>query len=181
MTQDGLKETDGVTCEVPDSYLFDTNVIDKVLADPDLCKLFVSAAAECAVKFYVTHLAIDEVEKISIDRDDRRQALLQVLAQLPADRIATSTLVLGISRFDEACFGSDRDAEDFRRLTGGNVRHAEDAMLALTARSIGATVVSEDDDLRRMTGKLAINSITTGQLQQVLSGRLLESGNTPIG
>jgi predicted nucleic acid-binding protein len=133
-----------------------------------LCELFVIASAEFAVKFYVTHLAIDEVEKISVDRDDRRQALLQVLAQLPADRIATSTLVLGISWFDEARFGSDLDAEDFRRLTGGNVRHAEDVMLALTARSIGATVVSEDDDLRRMAGKLAINWITTGQLQQAL-------------
>lgn len=133
------------------------------------------------MKFHVTHLAIDEVEKISIDRDHRRHALLQVLAKLPADRIATSTVVLGISRFDEACFGSDRDAEDFVRLTGGNVRHAEDAMLALTARSIGAAVVSEDDDLRRMAAKLAITCITTDQLQQVLSGRLLEFGNPSIG
>jgi hypothetical protein len=181
MTQDGSKEADGVTCEVPGSYLLDTNVIDKALADPDLCELFVRASLELAVTFYVTHLAIDEVEKIPIDRGERRHALLHVLAKLPADRIATSTLVLGISRFDEACFGSDRDAEDFVRLTGGNVRHAEDAMLALTARSIGATVVSEDDDLRRMAGKLAITSLTTGQLQQLVSGRLLESRNTPIG
>ena len=181
MTQAGPNENESVAAEVLGPYLFDTNVIDQVLANPELCELLLRASTELAVNFYVTHLAIDEIEKISNDRDDRRHALLQVLSQLPADRVATSTVVLGISRLGEARLASDTDVDDFGRLTGGNVRHAEDAMLALTARSIGAAVVSEDDDLRRMAGKLAITSLTTGQLQQVLSGRLLESGNTPIG
>ena len=173
MTRVRSDETEGAASGVLGPYLFDTNVIDEVLDDLELCELFVRASAELGVKFYVTHIAIDEVEKIPIARDELRQALLQVIAQVPTVRIATSTFVLGISRLGEARLGSDAEAEDFDRLTGGNDRHAEDAMLALTARSIGAIVVSEDKDLRKRAGRLAITCLTTGQLQEILTSRLL--------
>lgn len=158
-----------------DSYLLDTNVIDEILKNWNLGELMVQASNELGVNFYVTHLAIDEVEKISPDRDEHRIALLQILAQLPADRIATSVAVLDVSRFDEARFGDEDDSADFERLIGGNPRHAEDAIVALTARSIVATIVSFDRDLRRMARQIEIKCVTPDRLLETLRARLADS------
>lgn len=119
----------------PDAVMFDTNVFDKLLegnvALVDLPDDLI---------YYVTHVQYDEIQKMS--NHTKKERLLRLVRLVGAEEVPTSVFVLDYSRLDKAELGGD---PDFDKLTGGNKKHIEDAIILLTAKKRKAILISEDD------------------------------------
>lgn len=113
--------------------MLDTNVVDELIADDELVGMLRHSVDSGSVEVLITHLQIDEVMNTGDNKRAKRGALVQLLAELPAVRVPTYGFVLDLSRVDNAMLASKEHAEMFLELTGGNVRHNEDALIVLTA------------------------------------------------
>jgi hypothetical protein len=84
--------------------------------------------------------------------------------------VPTYGFVVGLSRLGNAMLASDEHAEMFLELTGGNLRHNEDALIVLTAAWFYADVVSENvKDVPKMAGRVGVRSHRSSDLRQLLS------------
>ena len=150
--------------------MLDTNVIDALMADLDLVSLLRDAVAEGKVELLITHVQIDEVLNMGPSKRAKREALIQMLAALPAKRVPTYGFVLDLSRWDSAMFASEAHAATLLDLTGGNTRHNEDALIVLTAAWFYADVVSENvKDVPKMAARVGLTSYRTANLRQALT------------
>ncbi|MCB9379714.1 MAG: bifunctional DNA primase/polymerase [Acidimicrobiaceae bacterium] len=146
--------------------MLDTNVIDKLAADPELVDLLSLSAQRGEIQLLVTHLQIDEVLEIGDHARARREALLQVLANLPAERVPTYGFLLDRSRLDHAALASDNHAALFRELTRSNPRHHEDVLILLTAAWLYADLVTENrKDLAKMAARIGVAVFDTQGLR----------------
>jgi hypothetical protein len=150
--------------------MLDTNVVDELVADSELVSTLQQSVESGRVKLLITHLQIDEVMNTGDDKRAKREALVQLLAELPATRVPTYGFVVGLSRLGNAMLASDEHAEMFLELTGGNLRHNEDALIVLTAAWFYADVVSENvKDVPKMAGRVGVRSHRSSDLRQLLS------------
>lgn len=152
--------------------MVDTNVVDELMADPALVSLLREAVRTGTVELLLTHVQIDEVLNMGANKRAKREALVQLLATLPARRVPTYGFVLNLSRLDNAMLASDAHAATLRELTGGNPRHNEDALIVLTAAWFYAHVVSENvKDVPKMAAQVGLTSHRTAELREILSTR----------
>jgi hypothetical protein len=150
--------------------MLDTNVADELIRDTDLVTILQQGVIAGSVELLITHVQIDEVMNTGDSKRAKREALVQLLAELPARRVPTYGSVFDLSRFDNAMFGSDDHAEMLLDLTGGNTRHNEDALIVLTAAWFFADVVSENTkDVPKMANRAGIRSYRTADLRTLLS------------
>ncbi len=119
--------------------LLDGNVLDYFLDHPDELDATVRAVEEGRVQFLETHILADELPQSDAMRRSELQAVVKLLQ---AEHIPTTGLVLDVSRLDMASLHDDKQASEYRTFTAGNPRHAEDALLAMTARTFGAILVT---------------------------------------
>lgn len=152
--------------------MLDTNVVDELMADPTLVSLLRQAVDAGTVELLITHVQIDEVLNIGPNKRAKREALVQMLAALPANRVPTYGFVLDLSRLDNAMLASEGHEATFLELTGGNTRHNEDALIVLTAAWFFADVVSENiKDVPKMAAHVGLTSYRTAELHRVLFTR----------
>ena len=149
--------------------MLDTNVVDELMADPALVELLRDAAVAGRIELLLTHVQIDEVLNMGTTKRAKQEALLQLLAELPARRVPTYGFVLDLSRLDNAMLASEEHASAFVQLTGGNTRHNEDALIVLTAAWFYADVVSENvKDVPKMAAQVGLRSYRTADLRAVV-------------
>lgn len=150
--------------------MLDTNVIDELVADSELVSILRHSVESGRAEILITHLQIDEVMNTGDNKRAKREALVQLLAELPAVRVPTYGSVLDLSRLDNAMLASDEHAHMFLELTGGNLRHYEDALIVLTAAWFYADVVSENvKDVPKMAGRAGVRAHRSGDLRRLLS------------
>lgn len=152
--------------------MMDTNVVDELMAAPALLSQLRQAVDAGAVQLLITHIQIDEVLNMGPSKRAKREALIQLLAVLPARRVRTYGVVVDLSRFDNAILASDGHAATLLELTGGNTRHNEDALIVLTAAWFFADVVSENvRDVPKMAAHVGVASHRAADLPRILSTR----------
>lgn len=126
--------------------LLDTHMFDWLLVRPWALDRVRRAQADGALRLLVTHVQRDELNAI---KDAERWAALEALrGSLEAVPVPTTGLVLGVSRLGEATLIDRADLGLWADLSKDNPKHAEDALLALTARQHEAVLVTEDKTFR---------------------------------
>ncbi|WP_155982398.1 hypothetical protein [Xanthobacter sp. 126] len=132
-------------------YLLDTNIFN-MIEDGRLDPSILDGAT-----LYATHVQIDEFKQCS--RSERTAALLSRFHDLGPEKIETAGLVWDVSRWDEACWGSEELLQKvFDRITELD-SHARkrardpvkncwrDALLASTAIYRGIVLLTADANL----------------------------------
>jgi hypothetical protein len=128
---------------VADTFMLDTNVVDKLVADGALVDRLQRLVGDGQVRLLFTHLQVDEVMETP-ESNPKRQQLVNVLARLPAELVPTYGFIVGRSRLDNARLTGDQGAALIERLRGPDRKHTEDAVIATTAWKDGATFVSAE-------------------------------------
>jgi predicted nucleic acid-binding protein len=125
----------------------DTNVIDFLLARPDLCAALTRGATRGALTIITNHVVEDELAATPCK--GKRAALLAVYAELPRDEKDTPGFVFDVSRLDRAAVEAERAPgvtllDDVTTRQRGR-RH--DALIATTASAHADVLVTGDDEL----------------------------------
>jgi rRNA-processing protein FCF1 len=109
------------------------------------------AALPSGGRFAITHIQMDELNKIQ-DEERRVRLSLLVHATMKCEVIPTQTFVFDVSRWDHACWG---DGELFNKirdeLDAANKRrksNTQDALIAETAIQNGYTLITADGGLK---------------------------------
>lgn len=131
----------------PLAVLLDSNVLDYLADNLYDLESVVRAKVEGRVRILATHILRDELNATS---DPEQWARLEaVRGRLAGEPVATTGVVLDVSRLDESTLFGWEDLDDYAELTADNPRHAKDALLALTARTHGAVLVTSDARLTK--------------------------------
>lgn len=137
------------------SYIFDTNIFDKILGNQTDINKFPENS-----KYFVTHIQKDQIEAIEkTEKQEKKAALLTIFNNIPQIKIPTESGVYGISKYGECKYTSEEDnlLEEFRR---GQNRNIEDALIGETAIKNNLILVTNDKDFRNKTIELGGNAIT---------------------
>lgn len=152
--------------------LLDGHVLDLLADDAGALRVVTRALEEGHLELVQTYLLTDELDAMP---DRAKWARLRELrARLRGDDVATAGFVLGVSRLDAAQLMGGDDVKQYDRLTGGNVKHAEDALLALTARDKHAVLVTCDKRLTNRARGLGVNVCNPADFVQQLQALLDE-------
>jgi rRNA-processing protein FCF1 len=153
--------------------LFDGNVLDWLVERPADLTAIQQSLQDGRLRLIHTHLLRDEPD--ATPDPEKRAKLAAVREQLAGEYVATTGFVLDVSRLDEAKLFSDEGARRFNEElttedpnTGGR-RHAEDALLALTAEDEGAVLVTRDVNLTKRARRQGIDVTTPADLIARLS------------
>ena len=112
-------------------FMFDTNVYDELLADPETCELLLQALQSGRVRVVRTHVEEDELGRVCDVA--RRSALLAIWTSLGSAKTPTTAAVWGVSKWGGATWTGAADRDRLERLRRGNPKHTRDAILTLTA------------------------------------------------
>jgi hypothetical protein len=127
--------------------MLDTNVFDRVEAEPGLEPLLHRLIGEGALDVVVCHVQNDEIA--AIPDPDRRRAL----ERTPRRTVPSSVFVFDVSRFGMARLGEPEfRGVDYDAIAGPGRRHARDAVIARTAAEEADVLVTEE---RRLANALA--------------------------
>jgi hypothetical protein len=129
---------------LPVTALFDRNVLSWLDARPPELDVVRRAVTDGRLQLIDTHLLADELNPPDVEERDRLDALR---VELQGRAVPTQGFVIGVSRLDQGTIISEDDAAVYDTLTVNNPRHAEDALLALTANREGAVLVTGDHKL----------------------------------
>jgi hypothetical protein len=122
-----------------ETFALDTNIYDKIVDDPAALALVQRLTRAGKIKLFVTHVQEDEIANAP-------PARRRTLSAVPREVVATHGFIIGESRLDMARLGEEAPIEAMR---GTNwAKRTRDALIAVTARGEGHTLVSEDGDLR---------------------------------
>jgi rRNA-processing protein FCF1 len=127
--------------------LIDGNVLDYLADHPDALTAARAALDAGTIRLISTHILGDELDPMKPGKRERRQELDAVIEALNFETVTTAGFVLDRSRLDHADPMSDPDVELYDALIKQNPRHAEDALLTLTARRDDTLLVTADKTL----------------------------------
>ena len=150
----------------PDRYLLDSNIFDKLVDEPGASEIAKRAAASGTTELITTHVQADEIAATS--NVARREQLLVALSL--ARQEPTLGFVLGYSRLGEARLS---ESEPFESLRAGDDRltRTRDALISSTAQYEGATLVTEDADMRARASAAGIPAIGWDEFRRRLEAR----------
>jgi rRNA-processing protein FCF1 len=135
--------------------VLDGNVLDYLADHPDDVAVVEAARDSGRVKLLATHILRDELD--AIESDGEKWARLEaVRGRLGFEEVATRGFVLDVSWLDKAQLTSWPEVDEFAQLSVGNPKHAQDALLALTAKRDGAVLVTADKGLTGRARALGI-------------------------
>lgn len=124
-------------------YMLDTDAIVRLSESHATSLLVAQRVNEGAIEILTTHVQVDELVRVR-DHEALARRLL-VLLRVRARLVSTSIFVLDVNRLDLARLGSaEANAGYGRHLGDGTARgrHAEDAVIASTARAEDAALVT---------------------------------------
>lgn len=124
-------------------YTLDTDAVIRMSESPDTVQVAAERVASGAVEFLITRVQVDELCRV----DDYEAVVRRVFAllRLRVRLVLTNIVVLDVSRWDMARWGSDEDSAAFDRHVGTGAnrgRHAEGATIASSARLEDAVLVT---------------------------------------
>jgi restriction endonuclease S subunit len=164
-------------------FMFDTNIFDEILDEKiELPK---------NLRYYVTHIQYDEILNIPMNKKERREKLLKIFNKVPKEVIATEGAVLGVSRLELSKLMSKEDAELYDKMLkklkeldekSGKKKtpenQARDILIALTCMKNCLTLVTNDNNLKKVAQEFQCSAIT---FEQLLKGEYREFKDTEIG
>ena len=164
-------------------FMFDTHIFDEILdGKVELPK---------NLRYYVTHIQLDEIFNMPEDKKERKEALLKLFNEVPKEVIATEGSVLGISRLGLSKLMSEEDAELYNKMLkrlkeldekSGKKKtpenQARDVLILLTCIKNCLTLVTNDNNLKKIAQEFQCPAIT---FKQLLEGKYREFRNTEIG
>ncbi len=122
--------------------MFDSNIYDKVIANEALFVQLRSLIDSNQLEIVSTHIQLDELGRI--ENNAKRESALAV----PSTIVPTMGFVLDVSRLDMACLdGGNPEIIEYEQIQKGNLKHVEDALIALTAHHEADVLVTEDNKL----------------------------------
>jgi hypothetical protein len=145
--------------------LLDTHVIDTLVADAYFRRGLRRAVKTGAVVVVVTHLQIDEILAIPVEKVLHQDALLQELASLPVTRAPTCGGAWGRSRWGASTWMSAADGERLDSLRDRNPQHTVDSVLILTARRENAALVTDDRGARARASRQSVATMAVAELR----------------
>jgi restriction endonuclease S subunit len=164
-------------------FMFDTNIFDEILDE--------KIELPENLRYYVTHIQYDEICNIPIDKKERREKLLKIFNKVPKEVIATEGAVLGVSRLELSKLMSKEDAELYDKMLkkleeldekSGKKKtpenQARDILIALTCMKNCLTLVTNDNNLKKVAQEFQCSAIT---FEQLLKGEYREFKDTEIG
>jgi predicted nucleic acid-binding protein len=123
-----------------EAFLLDTNIFDKIVADPEALQLVRSLTSEGKIALFTTHVQEDELAEIPDEAKKER------IVQIPRKSLPTG-FIIGYSRLDMARLGTEAPIEAIRR--GNREKYTEDALIAATAQADSCLLITEDNTLRK--------------------------------
>lgn len=141
--------------------LLDSNAFDAIALDDATLALVEKAIQAGQLELVVTHIQIDEV---SATPDEARRSRLLRLSSTA--NTVTAGFVFDVSRLDYAALMSEDEVAIYDRVTAGNVRHAEDALLLLTAKREGIAIVTDE---RRLPNQCRAEGVTAWTPSELLA------------
>ena len=164
-------------------FIFDTNIFDEILdRKVELPK---------NLRYHVTHIQLDELLNMPEYKRERKEELLKLFSKVPKEVIVTEGAVLGVSRLGLSKLMSMEDAELYDKMLeklkeldekSGKKKtpenQARDILIALTCMKNCLTLVTNDDNLKKIAQEFQCSSIT---FKQLLEGEYRESKDTEIG
>ena len=126
----------------------DSNIADKLLADPDTASLLVALVPAGQASVSRTHIQADEVRATPESVDGRRDKLLRAVVAAGSEQQPTAVFLLGVSKLCASCVSSDETAALYGVLASGRASHINDAIIATTAAVRQEFLVTADRRLR---------------------------------
>jgi hypothetical protein len=138
--------------------VLDSNTVDPLIDLPGALECLKRAVATGQLEALFTHITADE----NGDTPDvqRQSQLLDALWAI-GRTVATGAAVWDVSKWDEARWFDGRDYDDLRR---GNAKYTNDALIGVTARVEGCTLVTHDNKLTMRAKELGIEVLTMPDL-----------------
>ena len=130
-------------------YIFDTNIFDDMVNEKLKVSDIVKYKNNKKLEIYVTHIQIDEINKIS-DEDKRARFFISMFEIRPI-LISTSSCAFDVSRFDKSKFGN---GTIFNKIKKVNINNVEDALIGETAIKEGIILVTNDKRLKNIVIEL---------------------------
>jgi len=130
--------------------MFDSNVFDKIVSTQGLIDDILALVADERLDIITTHIQEDELNHVS--DAEKRQAVMRV----PWRIIETSGAIYGVSKYGQAKYGNGNvQGHKLQDIHKGNPKHAEDALISLTALKQVDVFVTEDERLRNKVSRIS--------------------------
>lgn len=139
--------------------LLDSNAVDPIALDEARYSCIALAIADQWLELIVTHVQTDELAATP-DRE-KRTALLQLASVANTD---TAGFVVGSSRLGKAALTSDEEATIYDQVAGRKRKHANDAMLLLTARRENVPLVTNETRLPKFCRQYGVACWSSAEL-----------------
>ena len=125
--------------------VFDSNVFDKIIEDREAFEKLTQKMRTRVIQVITTHIQRDELSRTS----DlvKRTKLLDTYDAL-ANEVPTSGAIWGVSKWGKALWGTARQNDILENIKLNNPKHAEDALIAVTANSQADLFVTEENPKR---------------------------------
>jgi rRNA-processing protein FCF1 len=130
--------------------MLDSNIFDRIVTTQGLVDDLILLAADEKIDIVTTHVQEDELNRIP--DTEKRNAVMQV----PRQVIKTGGAIYGVSKYGQAKYG-DGSVQGYshRDVHKGNPKHAEDALISLTALKQVDVFVTEDKTLRKKVTQMS--------------------------
>ena len=162
-----------VTPATPLTVMLDSDAMTHLVDDPAGLGTVRAAVDDGRLRLLVTHIQDDELGRIK--DPERHEAHRAARIALGGHEIATTGFVISgegareqKSRLDNATLAGDADEVLFYDITNRNLSHAEDGLLALTARDNNAVLVLKDVRSSREARKLGVTTMHPAELVSLL-------------
>jgi len=149
--------------EVTEKYIFDTNIFDDMVNEKLKILDIVKYKNNKKVEIYVTHIQIDEINKIS-DEDKRARFFISIFEIRPI-LISTSSCAFDVSRFDKSKFGN---GIIFNKIKKVNINNVEDALIGETTIKEGIILVTNDKRLKNIVIELGGSALFFDEFKERL-------------
>lgn len=136
------------TAGAPQRVMLDSNIFDKLLADPGAVRVLNALTKRKLIVILTTHVQADELAAVPGTKAALRASLLAVYARLEMTEIPTSGAVFGVSKWDQSMWGDGSGTLRISDIMRTNPKDAEDALIAITAdANADIFVTAETKDL----------------------------------
>jgi hypothetical protein len=122
--------------------MLDSNVHDSIAADLAVLEAIRKRIEDGQLTLVSTHIQRDELSRAP---EPKRTALLAIYDL--TQTIPTTGAMFDVSHFDEASWGTDEASASAVLLMAGNLKHAEDALIAATASTEADALVTHETRL----------------------------------
>jgi predicted nucleic acid-binding protein len=138
---------------MPLRVLLDTVAYNRAVEDEALGSLLRRAYSDGHIAIVTSHVQVDQLKKAS--DPIKREKMLSLLSDITTEEVATAAFVWDVSRWDHVEWPSDAALRFFElALIGtkpGQLKHANDGLLAVTAYQKADVFVTDDNKLLRRT------------------------------